>query len=97
MLPEASNAANFGDLSFESFRNGLVFSGDDFDGDGVGVEDAESTIGLVGTGGGVVREMLDTGAADNPMFLFICISNSPTCYNNKSQIKSFTRSIYTIG
>lgn len=90
MLPEASNAANFGDLSFESFTNGLVFAGDDFDGDGVGVEDAESTIGLVG-------EMLDTGAADNPMFLFICISNSPTCYNNKSQIKSFTRSIYTIG
>jgi len=91
LLPEASNAANFGDLSCDSFTNGLVF-----DGDGVEVEDAESTIGLVGTGGGVVGEMLDTGAADNPMFLFICISNSPTCYNNK-KIKSFTRSIYTIG
>jgi hypothetical protein len=57
----------------------LVFAGDDFGGDRVGVEGTESTIGLVGIGGGVVAgEMLDAGEFDTPMFRFICISNSPT-------------------
>lgn len=88
MVPEASNAANFGDFSTETFTNGLVFPVDDFGGcDGGEVAGADSTIGLVGTGGGVVGEMLDRGALATPMFRFICISNSPT-YHNKSQIRS---------
>lgn len=82
MVPKASNAANFGDLSWETFTNGLVFSGDDFDGDGGRVEGADSTIGLVGIGSGVVGEMLDIRAFVAPMFRFIFISNSPT-YHNK--------------
>lgn len=71
----------------ETFINGLAFSGDDFSGDDGGVAGADSTIGLVGTGGGLVGEMLDIGAFANPMFRFKCISNSPT-YHNKSQISS---------
>ncbi|MCI82633.1 hypothetical protein A2U01_0103907, partial [Trifolium medium] len=71
---EASNSANFDDLSWESFTNALVFAGDDFGGDRVGVEGAESTVG----GGGVAVEMLDIEEFATPMFRFICISNSPT-------------------
>ena len=81
MVPEASNAANFGDFSLETFANGLFFSGDDFGGDGGRLLGADSSIGLLGIGGGVVGEMLDKGTFVAPMFRLICISKSPT-YNN---------------
>ncbi|RYR46019.1 hypothetical protein Ahy_A07g031790 isoform B [Arachis hypogaea] len=86
---KASSAANFDDFTVASFRNGLVFAGDDFGGcgDGAGVAGADSTIGLLGTCGAVVGEMLDKGALTTPMLRFICISNSPT-YQNKSRLRS---------
>lgn len=77
LVPEASNAANFGDFSLETLANGLFFSGD-FGGDGGRVAGADSSIGLLGIGGGVVGEMLDKGALVAPMFRLICISKSPT-------------------
>lgn len=82
MVPEASNCASFDDFCTEAFTNGLVFSGDDFGGDDCGVLGADSSIGLLGIGGGVVGEMLDKGAFVAPMLRLRCISNSPTC--NKS-------------
>lgn len=87
MLPEASNAANFDDFSEETFTNGLLFSEDDFGGNDGGGADADSTMGLVGMGGGVTGEMLDKGAAATPTFLLRFISNSPT-YLNSSKTKS---------
>lgn len=95
MVPEASNAANFDDFSMDAFTNGLLFSGDDFGGDGGSVSGADSTIGLLGIGGGVVGEMLDRGAFVAPMFRLRCISNSPT-YHNNTQIRSYVNnSVYT--
>lgn len=91
-MPEASNAANFDVFSFEAFTNGLIFSGDDFGGNGGGVPGADSSIGLLGIGGGVVGEMLDKGALVAPMFRLRCISNSPTCHN-MNKIRSCTRSL----
>jgi hypothetical protein len=92
LLPEASNAVNFGDFCDETFANGLIFSGDDFGGNGSGVASADSYIGLLGIGGGVVGEMLDNGAFDAPtfapMFRLRCISNSPTCQNINQDIYS---------
>lgn len=76
MVSYAANAANFGDLSRESFTNGLVFPGD---GSGGGVEVVDSTMSLVG-------EMLEIGTSTTPMLRFICISNSPTYYHNKNQL-----------
>lgn len=87
MVPEASNAANFGDFSLETLANGLFFSGD-FGGDGGRVAGADSSIGLLGIGGGVVGEMLDKGALVAPMFRLICISKSPT-YDNIGQIRAW--------
>lgn len=58
--------------------NGLVFSDEDFGGDGGGAAGADSTMGLDGIGGGVVGEMLDKGALMAPTFRFKCISKSPT-------------------
>ena len=79
MDPEASKAANFGDFSTEVFVNGLVFSGEDFVGGGGGATGAESTIGLVGIGGGIVGEIPDMGTCvAPPMFRLRCISKSPT-------------------
>ena len=51
MVPEASNAANLGDFSLETFANGLFFSGDDFGGEGGRLPGADSSIGLLGIGG----------------------------------------------
>ena len=78
MVPEASSAANFDVFSEGTFINGLFFSGDDFGGDGGGVAGADSTMGLLGIGGGVMGDMFDIGAVAAPIFRFRCISNSPT-------------------
>lgn len=72
----------------ETFRNGLIFSEDDFGGGGGA--GADSTMGLVGIGGGVIGETMDIGAVVAPTFLLTFISNSPT-YQNKSKIRSMTR------
>lgn len=86
MVPEASNAINFDDFCEETFANGLVFSEDDVGGNGCAVVGADSSIGLLGIGGGVVGEMLDNGAFVAPMLRLRCISNSPTCQNiNKTR------------
>ena len=81
LVSEASNAVNFDDFCEETFANGLVFSEDEFGGNG-----ADSSIGLLGIGGGVVGEMLDNGAFVAPMLRLRCISNSPICQNiNKTR------------
>ena len=86
LVPEASNAVNFDDFCEETFANGLVFSEDDVGGNGCTVAGADSFIGLLGIGGGVVGEMLDNGAFVAPMLRLRCISNSPTCQNiNKTR------------
>jgi hypothetical protein len=76
LYPEASKAANFVDFSTGTFVNGLVFSGEDFGG-AAGATGADSTIGLVGIGGGVVGEIPDMGTCVAPMSRFTCISKSP--------------------
>ena len=88
--PEASKAANFDDSTKETFANGPVLLGVVLGGDGGGVAGSDSTIGLVGIGGGDVGEMLDNGALVAPMFRFKCISKSPTLTQerNASQIKN---------
>lgn len=97
-MPEAPNAASFDAFSWETFVNGLVFSGDDFGGDGGGVSGTDSTMGLVGIGGGVVGEMCDKGADVAPMFRLRCISNPPTYYIegriNRSISVIFNATIY---
>lgn len=87
MDPEASNAANFDDFPKEWLINGVAFSEDDLVGGdgGGGATGAETSMGSVGIGGGVVGEILDKGegAFMAPTFLFICISKSPTYHKAK--------------
>lgn len=68
--------------------NGLeAFGGDG--GDGGGEAGADSTMGSVGIGGGVIGEIPDMGVFMAPMFRFRCISNSPTY--KEQHITSFHR------
>lgn len=78
VAPEASKTANLDDFPNETLVNGVAFSEDVFGGDGVVATGADTSIGLVGIGGGSVGEMLDRGAFIAPTLRRKCISKSPT-------------------
>lgn len=81
VAPEASTAASFADFSEDTFLNGLVFSGEDFDAESDGDADADdagtgSVAGLLGTTVGAEYEAIG-GVPVASMFRFRFISKFP--------------------
>lgn len=78
-VPEPSKAANFDDFARDTFVKGLVVTGVDFCGKAGVAAEIDSTMGLLGTSGGVEGDTTGgVGAVVAPMFRFKCISKSPT-------------------